>query len=199
MATTTITRVAFTGTTVPSVVTAAMLPVVSREAAQITVREDVSHLDVAKRRNPATMSPFGPLDDAEPGRNIRWQRWVLSLETTWTLFDLPRGSVYVPCYIGACRAFSSGIVDAWTADSEHVDRARGTAPGLLALACRACNAAKSDTMTVAPTVADRIMVAGSSHWWVRVDQEGGLRGVWDARDRRVSARGVAQESVYWEG
>lgn len=86
----------------------------------------------------AKVDRFGPID-ARTGSEPRMRRWLMALRSTWTVFAMPEGSVYVPCYV------CGDTFDAWSMDSEHLDPFGGSHPGNLLLACAECNLGKSDT------------------------------------------------------
>ena len=113
----------------------------------------------------------------------RRRRWAMGYGAMITMFNVPFGTVYLPCYIHPKNDNGEVILfDAWQLDGEHVNALGGSPKGNLALACGECNSVRKRETPVHPNVEDRIAAAGQEFGYVLGGK--GIMPFWNARKRR---------------
>jgi len=127
------------------------------------------------------LDPFGPIN-AKRGSTVRIARWTTAYAAHVTVYGLPHGTVYVPCYL------CGEIFDAWHLDGEHVGGRliRGTYAGGLLLCCSPCNRSKGDTGAIAHQSRDKVarLTAHVGYAVASHRDSNGARQFFHARPRR---------------
>ena len=139
----------------------------------------------------APSAGMGALDDG--GTYYDRARWTVAYRATLAWFDLPWGTVYVPCII------CGDLFDTWTCDAEHIVPVEAGGRGVvgnLAIACHACNRGKWARPAHPATVAKFVAVVGGMPT-VKRGKPSATNPVdvtFKARERR--ARGVMTRTRY---